>query len=134
MTPACRSRPRRERGAKAKAERAVNSEGKRHTRKEKKERLPARTRAHRALKCDIKMPLLSGETAQMQHGRLVADAIAAAGELSQKATALRLDVGRRRADATIEAGGKAVKEAVSKEEAEKIKGQLEEAGAEVELK
>ena len=34
----------------------------------------------------------------------------------------------------VEAGGKAVKEGVSKDEAEKIKSQLEEAGAEVELK
>ena len=61
---------------KAKGERAVNIEGKRHTRKEKKKRLPT-PRAHRALKCDGKMPLLSGETAQMQRGRLIADATAA---------------------------------------------------------
>ena len=61
---------------KAKGERAVNSEGKRHTRKETRERLPP-PRAQRPLKCDGKMPLLSGETAQMQRGRLIADATAA---------------------------------------------------------
>ena len=61
---------------KAKGERAVNSEGKRPTRKETRERLPT-PRAQRPLKCDGKMPLLSGETAQMQRGRLIADATAA---------------------------------------------------------
>ena len=61
---------------KAKGERAVNSEGKRHTRKQTRERLPT-PRAQRPLKCDGKMPLLSGETAQMQRGRLIADATAA---------------------------------------------------------
>ena len=34
----------------------------------------------------------------------------------------------------VEAGGKAVKEGASKEEAETLKKQLEEAGAEVEIK
>jgi len=34
----------------------------------------------------------------------------------------------------VEAGGSSVKEGVSKEEAEEIKGKLEAAGAEVELK
>ena len=60
---------------KAKGERAVNSEGKRHTRKANKERLPT-PRAQRPLKFDGKMPLLSGETAEIQHGRLMADAAA----------------------------------------------------------
>ena len=54
----------------------MNSEGKRHMRKGKKKRLP-KPRPHRALKCDGKMPqLCSGETAQMQRGRLIADATA----------------------------------------------------------
>lgn len=43
-------------------------------------------------------------------------------------------LGLKEAKDLVEAGGKAVKEAVSKEEAEKIKAQLEGAGAEVELK
>ena len=43
-------------------------------------------------------------------------------------------LGLKEAKDLVEAGGKAVKEAVSKDEAEKIKTQLEEAGAEVELK
>ena len=43
-------------------------------------------------------------------------------------------LGLKEAKDLVEAGGKAVKEAVSKDEAEKIKQQLEEAGAEVELK
>ena len=38
------------------------------------------------------------------------------------------------AKALVDGAPKAVKEGVSKEEAEQIKGQLEEAGAEVELK
>ena len=56
---------------KAKDERTVNSKGKRHTRKKE------RRSALRALKYDGKMPLLSGETAQMQRGRRIADATAA---------------------------------------------------------
>ncbi len=43
-------------------------------------------------------------------------------------------LGLKEAKDLVEAGGKAVKEGVSKDEAEKIKAQLEEAGAEVELK
>ena len=43
-------------------------------------------------------------------------------------------LGLKEAKDLVEAGGKAVKEGVSKEEAEKVKKQLEEAGAEVELK
>ena len=43
-------------------------------------------------------------------------------------------LGLKEAKDLVEAGGKAVKEGVSKEEAEKVKQQLEEAGAEVELK
>jgi large subunit ribosomal protein L7/L12 len=43
-------------------------------------------------------------------------------------------LGLKEAKDLVEAGGKAVKEAVSKEEAEEIKGKLEAAGAEVELK
>ena len=43
-------------------------------------------------------------------------------------------MGLKEAKDLVEAGGKAVKEGVSKDEAEKIKSQLEEAGAEVELK
>jgi len=43
-------------------------------------------------------------------------------------------LGLKEAKDLVEAGGKAVKEAASKDEAEKIKKQLEEAGAEVELK
>ena len=43
-------------------------------------------------------------------------------------------LGLKEAKDLVEAGGKAVKEGVSKEEAEAIKKQLEEAGAEVELK
>ena len=42
--------------------------------------------------------------------------------------------GLKEAKDLVEAGGKAVKEGVSKEEAEALKKQLEEAGAEVELK
>ena len=41
---------------------------------------------------------------------------------------------RSRSRQSVEAGGKAVKEGASKEEAEEIKGKLEAAGAEVELK
>ncbi|MBN2039538.1 MAG: 50S ribosomal protein L7/L12 [Spirochaetes bacterium] len=43
-------------------------------------------------------------------------------------------LGLKEAKDLVEAGGKAVKEKASKEEAEKIKAQLEEAGATVELK
>jgi large subunit ribosomal protein L7/L12 len=43
-------------------------------------------------------------------------------------------LGLKEAKELVEAGGKAVKEAVSKEEAEELKAQLEEAGAEVEVK
>ena len=43
-------------------------------------------------------------------------------------------LGLKEAKELVEAGGKAVKEAVSKDEAEDIKKKLEEAGAEVELK
>ena len=43
-------------------------------------------------------------------------------------------LGLKEAKELVEAGGKAVKEAVSKEEAEEIKGKLEAAGAEVEVK
>ena len=43
-------------------------------------------------------------------------------------------LGLKEAKELVEAGGKAVKEQVSKEEAEEIKGKLEAAGAEVELK
>ena len=43
-------------------------------------------------------------------------------------------LGLKEAKDLVEAGGKAIKEGVSKDEAEKIKSQLEEAGAEVELK
>ncbi|PIV76057.1 MAG: 50S ribosomal protein L7/L12 [Rhodobacteraceae bacterium CG17_big_fil_post_rev_8_21_14_2_50_65_11] len=43
-------------------------------------------------------------------------------------------LGLKEAKDLVEAGGKAVKEGVSKAEAEEIKGKLEAAGAEVELK
>jgi large subunit ribosomal protein L7/L12 len=43
-------------------------------------------------------------------------------------------LGLKEAKDLVEAGGKAVKEGVSKDEAEAIKKQLEEAGAEIELK
>jgi large subunit ribosomal protein L7/L12 len=43
-------------------------------------------------------------------------------------------LGLKEAKELVEAGGKAVKEGVSKEEAEELKAQLEEAGAEVEVK
>jgi len=43
-------------------------------------------------------------------------------------------LGLKEAKDLVEAGGKAVKEQVSKDEADEIKGKLEEAGAEVELK
>ncbi len=43
-------------------------------------------------------------------------------------------LGLKEAKDLVEAGGKAVKEQVSKDEAEAIKGKLEAAGAEVELK
>ena len=43
-------------------------------------------------------------------------------------------LGLKEAKDLVEAGGKAVKEGVSKEEAESLKKQLEEAGAEVEVK
>ena len=43
-------------------------------------------------------------------------------------------LGLKEAKDLVEAGGKAVKEAVSKDEAEEIKAKLEAAGAEVELK
>jgi len=43
-------------------------------------------------------------------------------------------LGLKEAKDLVEAGGKAVKEAASKDEAEEIKGKLEAAGAEVELK
>ena len=43
-------------------------------------------------------------------------------------------LGLKEAKDLVEAGGKAVKEGASKDEAEKIKSQLEEAGAEGELK
>jgi large subunit ribosomal protein L7/L12 len=43
-------------------------------------------------------------------------------------------LGLKEAKELVEAGGKAVKEQVSKDEAEEIKKKLEEAGAEIELK
>ncbi|MDM8168802.1 50S ribosomal protein L7/L12 [Roseovarius sp.] len=43
-------------------------------------------------------------------------------------------LGLKEAKELVEAGGKAVKEQVSKDEAEELKGKLEAAGAEVELK
>ena len=43
-------------------------------------------------------------------------------------------LGLKEAKDLVEAGGKAVKEGCSKDEAEDIKGKLEAAGAEVELK
>ena len=43
-------------------------------------------------------------------------------------------LGLKEAKELVEAGGKAVKESVSKEEAEDVKGKLEAAGAEVEVK
>ncbi|MEM6482008.1 MAG: 50S ribosomal protein L7/L12 [Pseudomonadota bacterium] len=43
-------------------------------------------------------------------------------------------LGLKEAKDLVEAGGKAVKEGIAKEEAEEIKGKLEAAGAEVELK
>ena len=43
-------------------------------------------------------------------------------------------LGLKEAKELVEAGGKAVREGVSKEEANEIKGKLEEAGAEIELK
>ncbi len=43
-------------------------------------------------------------------------------------------LGLKEAKELVEAGGKAVKEQVSKDEAEEVKGKLEAAGAEVELK
>jgi large subunit ribosomal protein L7/L12 len=43
-------------------------------------------------------------------------------------------LGLKEAKELVEAGGKAVKEGASKEEAEEIKSKLEEAGAEIELK
>ena len=43
-------------------------------------------------------------------------------------------LGLKEAKELVEAGGKAVKDQVSKDEAEEIKGKLEAAGAEVELK
>ena len=43
-------------------------------------------------------------------------------------------LGLKEAKELVEAGGKAVKEAATKEEAEEIKKKLEEAGAKVELK
>ncbi len=43
-------------------------------------------------------------------------------------------LGLKEAKDLVEAGGKAVKEGVSKDEAEEIKGKLEAAGAEIELK
>ncbi|WP_238368194.1 50S ribosomal protein L7/L12 [Mesobacterium pallidum] len=43
-------------------------------------------------------------------------------------------LGLKEAKELVEAGGKAVKEGVSKEEAEEIKSKLEAAGAEIELK
>jgi len=43
-------------------------------------------------------------------------------------------LGLKEAKDLVEAGGKAVKEGVSKDEAEEVKKKLEEAGAEVELK
>ncbi|WP_425101645.1 50S ribosomal protein L7/L12 [Tropicibacter sp. S64] len=43
-------------------------------------------------------------------------------------------LGLKEAKDLVEAGGKAVKEGVSKDEAEALKKQLEEAGAEIELK
>ncbi|MYG25427.1 MAG: 50S ribosomal protein L7/L12, partial [Boseongicola sp. SB0677_bin_26] len=43
-------------------------------------------------------------------------------------------LGLKEAKDLVEAGGKAVKEGVAKDEAEEVKGKLEAAGAEVELK
>ena len=50
-----------------------------------------------------------------------------------KAVRAATDLGLKEAKDLVEAGGKAVKEGVPKEEAEEIKKKLEDAGAEVEL-
>ena len=58
-------------------------------------------------------------------------------ETAGKIKAIRAEIqglGLKEAKDLVEAGGKAVKEGVDKAEAEEIKGKLEAAGAEVELK
>ena len=89
--------------------------------------------------------------AVMMAGPAGGDAGAAAGEeqtefdvILKSAGASKINVikevrgitglGLKEAKELVEAGGKAVKEQVSKDEAEEIKKKLEEAGAEVELK
>lgn len=51
-----------------------------------------------------------------------------------KAVRAITSLGLKEAKALVDEGGKAVKEAVSKEEAEEIKAKLEDVGAEVEIK
>ena len=83
-------------------------------------------------------PAGGGETAQQAEEKTEFDVIlTSVGQ--QKVPVIKevrgiTGLGLKEAKALVEAGGKAVKEGVSKEEAEEIKGKLEGVGAEVEIK
>jgi large subunit ribosomal protein L7/L12 len=83
-------------------------------------------------------PAAGGEAAAAEEEKTEFDVILKAAG-AQKINVIKevraiTGLGLKEAKDLVEAGGKAVKEGVSKEEAESIKGKLEAAGAEVELK
>jgi large subunit ribosomal protein L7/L12 len=83
-------------------------------------------------------PAAGGEAAAAEEEKTEFDVILKAAG-AQKINVIKevraiTGLGLKEAKDLVEAGGKAVKEGVSKEEAETIKGKLEAAGAEVELK
>lgn len=83
-------------------------------------------------------PAAGGETAQEAEEQTEFDVIlTSVGQ--QKVPVIKevraiTGLGLKEAKALVEAGGKAIKEGVSKDEAEEIKGKLEGVGAEVEIK
>jgi len=83
-------------------------------------------------------PAAGGEAAAAEEEKTEFDVILKAAG-AQKINVIKevraiTGLGLKEAKDLVEAGGKAVKEGASKEEAEEIKGKLEAAGAEVELK
>ncbi|MDJ0631448.1 MAG: 50S ribosomal protein L7/L12 [Rhodobacter sp.] len=83
-------------------------------------------------------PAAGGEAAAAEEEKTEFDVILKAHGASKinviKEVRAITGLGLKEAKDLVEAGGKAVKEGVSKDEAEEIKGKLEAAGAEIELK
>ena len=83
-------------------------------------------------------PAAGGEAAAAEEEKTEFDVILKSAGASKinviKEVRALTGLGLKEAKDLVEAGGKAVKEGVSKDEAEQVKGKLEAAGAEVELK